>query len=351
MCDCLNGIVVLNSQSKLARWFEYYITFVVIWIAIFHPLDVAFLITSNPANLWSTIHTIVYFSLGLKMIMQFFTTFHDDTGSEHHKFQHIFMHYFKTGFLWDAVATFPYSLYLSPADIGMSTKNVCGSKEEIEQFTAAGLRLPLLLWIRFLFQFKGSWRKSTLFKGFLIVAAFVYSCHMAGCMFVASGLRSVKNLEQLSWLSIDGFVEFETTDFVHPNEITYIETKFGLYVNALYWAFTTISSTGFGDICPADNISRIVTIAVITYSLYMNASIAGHVYTILLQSDTEEDRVRKVSEELDRWLLHSDPDRSELKTNATSDDAKEFIFKYMSNVPRSIHFCNTVQVLLSAVEI
>jgi hypothetical protein len=68
----------------------------------------------------------------------------------------------------------------------------------------------------------------------------------------------------------------------------------------------------------------------------MSAAIAGHVYTMLLESDTEADRIRRVSQELDRWL-----DRSRNVADDTDDeehantDAREFIFKYFSQLWKS----------------
>jgi hypothetical protein len=331
MSDAPIRYLVLSSQGKLARFIGYCLTASILGIAVFYPLDVAFLITFHNGSWWNSLHVAVYCSMGMQILLRFFTTYIDETGSERVKLRELWTNYLKTGFVLDALATFPYSVYLSPADIGLTSANVCGSEEEIVHFTAAGLRLPLLLWIRRLFYYKGSLRNSAAFKGLVTVAVFCYSCHLAGCMFVASGLRSVKDFEHQSWLGIAGFVDFEASETVNDGSIAYIETKFGLYVNALYWAFTTISTTGFGDICPVDNVSRLVAMVVITCSLYMNAAIAGHVYTILLQSGTEADRVRKVSQELDRWLSKSAIDEDNIEYLG----AKECIFKYFSQLWKS----------------
>jgi hypothetical protein len=326
MSDHNNFVVkfpVLNSQSRTAKFIGHYVTFLVIGTSVFYPLDVAFLISYS--NQWlDKLHSIVYLSMGMNILLQFFTSFIDETGIEHENVQEISAHYLKTKFVWDAIASFPYYLLLVPENTRIISENVSGSEEEVAHFIAAAFRLPLLLMILRLSQHVGSIRKSALLKGFLIVTVFIYSCHVAGCIFVASGLRSVKGNEQLSWLSIAGFVKFETSD-----TITYKESTFGLYVNALYWAFTTLSTTGFGDICPVDNFSRIVTIVVITYSLYMNAAIAGHVYTTLIESENRDDRILKVSKELDRWLDKSGRDESQ------NHDAKDDILKYFSQLWKS----------------
>lgn len=316
-------VPVLNSQSRAAKFIGHYVTFLVICASVFYPLDVAFLISSTYQWL-NTLHFIVYLSMGMSILLQFFTSFIDETGSEHENIQEIWAHYLKTNFVWDAVASFPYYLLIVPENMRIMSENVLGSKEEVAQFIAAAFRLPLLMMILRLFQHVGSIRKSAVLKGVLIVTVFIYSCHVAGCIFVASGLRSVKGNEQLSWLSIAGFVSFETSD-----TISYKESTFGLYVNALYWAFTTLSTTGFGDICPADNFSRIVTIVVITCSLYMNAAIAGHVYTTLIESENHDDRILKVSKELDRWLDKSGSDETQ------KHDPKDDILKYFSQLWKS----------------
>jgi hypothetical protein len=328
MNDTSVSFLVLNCQSKIARAIEYFCTAMVLGIAVYYPLDVAFLVSSNGRSLWATLHVFVYCSMGIQILLRFFTTYIDEAGSERVNLRDIWMHYLRTGFLWDALATFPYFLFLTPADTGLSTDNVSGSADEIDRFTAAGLRLPMLLWIRRLFHYKGSFRNSAAFKGIGMAGVFCYSCHLAACIFVVSGLRSVKNVETQSWLSIAGFVDFEAPQ---NGSITFVETTFGLYVNALYWAFTTLSTTGFGDICPVDNISRLVAMVVITYSLYMNAAIAGHVYTIILQSGTEADRVRKVTQELDRWLAKSEGEQD----REDGSDAKKYIFKYFSQLWKS----------------
>jgi hypothetical protein len=328
MNDSSVRFLVLNSQSKPATALGYYFTATILGIAVYYPLDVAFLISSNGLSWLATLHICIYCSMGLQMLLRFFTTYIDETGSERVNLRDIWMNYLRTGFIWDAVATFPYYLFLTPADIGLSKDNVCGSEEEIVHFTAAGLRLPLLLWIRRLFDYKGSFRNYAAFKGSIMACVFCYSCHLAACIFVVSGLRSVKNVESQSWLSIAGFVDFDASD---NGPVTFTESTFELYVNALYWAFTTLSTTGFGDICPVDNISRLVAMVVITYSLYMNAAIAGHVYTIILQSSTETDRVRKVTQELNRWLAKSEIEQE----HQDGVEAKENIFKYFSQLWKS----------------
>jgi hypothetical protein len=325
-------IPVLNSQSKVAKGISLCVTSLVIFVAIIYPLDFAFLITSTDEWWWGTAHSIIYIAMGVNLILQFFTSFIDETGSERQEINAIWMHYLKTSFFWDFLASFPYYLVVTPALLRQMTEDVSGSEEEVKQFIAAGLRLPLLLTIRRLYMHLRSLRKSSLVKCLLIVAVFFFSCHLAGCIFVASGLRSVKGNEHLSWLSISGFVHFETSDTAPKYRIVYTESMFGLYVNALYWAFTTLSTTGFGDIVPVDNISRLVAIVVITYSLYMNASIAGHVYTALLESDNDDDRILKVSFELDQWITKSDRDKED---PSVSFEAKDSILRYFTQLWKS----------------
>ena len=325
----LSALTGLSFHSYPARCLRYWNLVVAIWVAIFCPLDVAFVVTA--AHPWlEQIHLVVYCSFGVNILLHFTQSFVDEVGSEHDNLGAICSHYLTTGFVWDLIATFPYYLFIAPTDVGFNTGSVCGSPDDVVHFTAAGMRLPLLLSIRHCMGYRGTLRNSRLFKGSMLVVVFFYSSHLAGCIFFASGLRSVKGIEHESWVRISGLVDFETSD-LGPTTITYLENTYGLYVNSMYWAFTTLSTTGFGDILPVDNISRLVATFVIIYGLYMNASIAGHVYTMLLEADNEEDRVLKVTEELDRWLSKSESNQS---SNGEST-AKEFIFMYFSQLWKS----------------
>lgn len=65
------------------------------------------------------------------------------------------------------------------------------------------------------------------------------------------------------------------------------------YLTSLYWAFTTLTSVGYGDIVPHTNGEKIFAMWVMIFGAVVYATIFGNVALIIQSFDAEQMRLKE----------------------------------------------------------
>ena len=91
------------------------------------------------------------------------------------------------------------------------------------------------------------------------------------------------------------------------------------YITSLYWAFTTLTTVGFGDIVPSTNIERLFAMFVMLMGSVIYATIFGNVSLLVQNFDKQHARLRRALNQMsslaDFYNL-SEPIRAKLRSYA-----------------------------------
>lgn len=104
--------------------------------------------------------------------------------------------------------------------------------------------------------------------------------------------------------------------FIHAVALAYLPI-FGLkgtdwfteYNLALYWTVTTLTTVGYGDITPSDNLSRTFTMLVMMAGVALYGIVIGQIAQYLVRVDRRAEAKREALEQLTGFFRHYDVPR------------------------------------------
>jgi len=86
----------------------------------------------------------------------------------------------------------------------------------------------------------------------------------------------------------------------HPEAKTLIDS----YVYATYWAITTLTTVGYGDITPASNFARIFTMGTMVLGVGVYGIVIGNVAQMLSERNRYREKAREKIEDLSQFMAH-----------------------------------------------
>ena len=76
------------------------------------------------------------------------------------------------------------------------------------------------------------------------------------------------------------------------------------YITSLYWAFTTMTTTGYGDVYPVTNIEKLFGMACMLVSCGVFAYVVGSIEQIVRRSSTIEQEYKERILHVNQYLMH-----------------------------------------------
>jgi len=116
-----------------------------------------------------------------------------------------------------------------------------------------------------------------------------FSCHLMACGWVSVGRASVLAGNE-SWMTTDIYGPYEAEDTTGGRAV------FTIYLSAFYFALTTMTSVGYGDINTKNNTERLYVIALELAGAIIFASIIGSITALVTSVDAN---ARNKKEQLD----------------------------------------------------
>ncbi|MCI4383919.1 hypothetical protein PGIGA_G00032360 [Pangasianodon gigas] len=267
--------IMLHYSPFKAAW-DWVILLLVLYTAIFTPYSAAFLLnglaknqqhvcgyTCNPLNVVDAIVDVLFM---VDIVISFRTTYinHNDEVVTHPK--RIAIHYIKGWFLIDMVAALPFDLLIFKSGSDETTTTLIGLLK-----TARLLRLVRVA--RKLDRYS-EYGAAVLF---LLMCTFVLIAHWLACIWYAIG-HVERPYMKTGWL--DNLAD-QLGKYYNDSDANSGPSIKDMYVTALYFTFSSLTSVGFGNVSPNTNSEKIFSICVMLIGSLMYASIFGNVSAII----------------------------------------------------------------------
>jgi len=251
-----------------------------IYTATVMPFSMAF-VESEPWDVLYTFDLVLDALFFLDVIVNIFSCYTDEEGKLVTNRKKIFIKYLRSWMLIDLAACFPFSL------IRDDEESTYSSSGEYNNFLRL-LRLPRLYrlfritrLLKMIKHYKHSeilekiqdflslkHSAMRLFNSFLTI---ILGVHIVSCFWYY--LARLEGFHPGTWVIRGGYQD---------------EGIGSLYVTSMYWAFTTLSTVGYGDINSHTNLEKIFSMIWMFFGLYFFSFTIGSLSSMLANMDTKE---------------------------------------------------------------
>lgn len=220
------------------------------------------------------IDSIVDIIFFIDIIFNFHTSFVSNTGEVITNEKKIRSHYLRSGFVIDLMACLPYDALNAFSPNSSFYTHIFSILKVMRLFRLGRVARSIQ---RFL---ESSFQLLILMMGFYLIV-----CHWFACAWFVIGKIDLEAGRTYGWLSI--LANKTGKDFkiyVDKNGTTQIEDgpdPSSMYVTALYFTMTCMTSIGFGNVAADTDTEKTFTLCMMIVSSLLYAAIFGHVTTII----------------------------------------------------------------------
>lgn len=297
------------------------------WIAAFDPRGVGFLWQKESKTWVIVLDAIVFWWFVFDILITFATTYRTYHGMKVSRPKAICIHYLRGFFLWDLACTVPWEHFAALVMCGRSCPQSTSSKviynliPILRTWRGSKLKKARSLSYRFSFDFSdliGAPPAADHIARFTLGAFF--GMHVVACVWFIIGDRSSDNsLSRECYEGLDYERRGKYSKCTWYQRGGYSESKMSnafLYVTCLYWAVTTVTTVGYGDITPVTAGEKVFTIFIQICGITWFASLVSALSNDVIEdSKYEESRQLKLS--LKKFLYkHRFPSHLALAVNS-----------------------------------
>ncbi|HAN74275.1 MAG TPA: cyclic nucleotide-binding protein [Planktothrix sp. UBA10369] len=332
MRSFLRRIPPLHPESKSLTVWEALLVFVTLYNCFIIPFRMAF--NATLSKHWLLLDCLADFILISDIFLRFHVGYIDEGEVVKDK-QKISYYYRNTDFKSNLLSSLPINIlvYLFFPNTSLFLIGLC--------------RIPRLLRFPQCLLIFRKWDNNVYFNSAvirmfeLLIIVFLID-HWIACLWFFIGNITGQSGE--SWLQInDLYLENTTTQYLH----------------SLYWSITTLTTVGYGDITPQNNIELIFTFIVMFLGVSLYAFIIGNVAAIISNLDASKNRFRDKLGQIQSYMWERKIPRS-LQKNVL--DYYQYMWEYnrdisidfdlLDELPHSIKtqmYCYLYQELLEKV--
>lgn len=268
--------ILLHYCAFKAIW-DWIILCLTFYTAIMVPYNVAFKNKTSEDVSLLVVDSIVDVIFFIDIVLNFHTTFVGPGGEVVSDPKVIRMNYLRSWFIIDLLSCLPYDVF-----------NAFDHDEDGIGSLFSALKVVRLLRLGRVVRKLDRYLEYGAAMLILLLCFYMLVAHWLACIWYSIGRSDADNGVQYSWLWKLANVTQSPYSYVWPNDSTSPELINGpsrktMYVTALYFTMTCMTSVGFGNVAAETDNERIFTICMMIIAALLYATIFGHVTTIIQQ--------------------------------------------------------------------
>ncbi|XP_065205248.1 potassium voltage-gated channel protein eag isoform X2 [Planococcus citri] len=268
--------ILLHYCAFKAIW-DWVILCLTFYTAIMVPYNVAFK-NKTPEDVTllvaDSIVDVIFF---IDIVLNFHTTFVGPGGEVVSDPKVIRMNYLRSWFIIDLLSCLPYDVF-----------NAFDHDEEGIGSLFSALKVVRLLRLGRVVRKLDRYLEYGAAMLILLLCFYMLVAHWLACIFYVIGRSDAENAIQYSWLwKLANLTQipysYSWINNGTTTELTNGPSRRTMYVTALYFTMTCMTSVGFGNVAPDTDNEKIFTICMMIIAALLYATIFGHVTTIIQQ--------------------------------------------------------------------
>ncbi|CAG9762934.1 unnamed protein product [Ceutorhynchus assimilis] len=268
--------ILLHYCAFKAIW-DWIILCLTFYTAIMVPYNVAFKNKTSEDVSLLVVDSIVDVIFFIDIVLNFHTTFVGPGGEVVSDPKVIRMNYLKSWFIIDLLSCLPYDVF-----------NAFDHDEDGIGSLFSALKVVRLLRLGRVVRKLDRYLEYGAAMLILLLCFYMLVAHWLACIWYSIGRSDADNGVQYSWLWKLANITQSPYSYVWPNDSSTPELINGpsrktMYVTALYFTMTCMTSVGFGNVAAETDNERIFTICMMIIAALLYATIFGHVTTIIQQ--------------------------------------------------------------------
>ena len=238
------------------------------------PFKLSFIVPGVELPFWDSVDTVVDILFITDLFVNFLSAYENRDGTCEFRFKMIAIKYLKSWFIVDFIACIPVDVF-EPLFVNSDTSLDYKSISRLSKLPRL-YRLIRLIRLFRLFKFSRSLRSvfkilhvnQGVGKLITVLISVLFIVHFVACL----------------WYAIAELNNFEADTWVARLDLNYESTPVK-YSSAMYWAFQTLTTVGYGDVRAVRNDERIIAIIWMVFGVGFYAYIIGYIQTILNEID------------------------------------------------------------------
>jgi len=294
-----NNFLLLHDSLGKVIW-DWIILYVVIWTIFIVPYQLAFKEKLFSWQNWVSVVAEVLFMF--EVLITCLTTFINDEGIVISELKSIWHNYWSSGWLFvDLIAAIPWELIFV----------IFGIDDD-----AAGVELRVIALLRILkvLRHMAFYTNSGFASMVVMMMVFSVFAHWFACGWALIGDAGIKFHD--GWLyqfvntdKWSPFTPYEVSSTTGAHEAGTGLEGTALYISCLYFTFTSLSTTGFGNTSPVTALEKIYSVIIMVVGAVMYATIFGNVANIIQRLNQQDSElVRRETELVDFMHVNKFPE-------------------------------------------
>ncbi|GAB6032218.1 hypothetical protein CHUAL_010860 [Chamberlinius hualienensis] len=304
--------ILLHYCAFKAIW-DWIILCLTFYTAIMVPYNVAFKNKTSEDVSLLVVDSIVDVIFFIDIVLNFHTTFVGPGGEVVSDPKVIRMNYLKSWFVIDLLSCLPYDVFNAfDHDDDVSTCGASDSEDGIGSLFSA-LKVVRLLRLGRVVRKLDRYLEYGAAMLILLLCFYIMVAHWLACIWYSIGRSDAENGVIYSWLWKLANVTQNPYGLLTSNDSLKSELINGpprstMYVTALYYTMTCMTSVGFGNVAPETDNEKIFTICMMIIGALLYATIFGHVTTIIQQMTSATARYHDMLNSVREFMkLHQVP--------------------------------------------